>query len=293
MNGFAPFADISWIAGRMLKNISRKDETLRIFKWLAVTFSMYTKIPMPRFAWQEDDVSHSLLFFPLVGVLIGGLICLLNAVSPFRTLHPAVRILLTLAIPLLVTGGFHADGFMDTQDALHSYASSEKKQEILKDPHIGAFAVISLIKWMLLYAAAIAAILLHELSDHKAVLFLGLSFVASRALSGLTSLLFQKARKDGMLFRETEGNTRSGVLVLSLWLFGCLAFLVSLNVCAAAALLLTLGLFTVYYRKMTLREFGGVSGDTAGYFLMVCEIISALIQALSVYCLPHVSLWSM
>ena len=52
--------------------------------------------------------------------------------------------------PLLVTGGFHVDGFLDTCDALHSYQSMEKKQEILKDPHIGAFAVLSLLTAVLL-----------------------------------------------------------------------------------------------------------------------------------------------
>ena len=47
-----------------------------------------------------------------------------------------------LAIILLVTGGIHMDGYMDTMDALHSYGNREKKLEILKDSHIGAFAVI-------------------------------------------------------------------------------------------------------------------------------------------------------
>ena len=66
---------------------------LRIFSWLAVTFSMYSKIPMPRFTWKEDDMAHSLLHFPLVGALIGALDIVMNAVVPFSYLPVEGRIL--------------------------------------------------------------------------------------------------------------------------------------------------------------------------------------------------------
>lgn len=49
---------------------------------------------------------------------------------------------IAVCIPLLVTGGIHMDGYMDTVDALSSHQSVEKKLEILKDPNAGAFAVI-------------------------------------------------------------------------------------------------------------------------------------------------------
>lgn len=54
---------------------------------------------------------------------------------------------------LLITGGIHIDGYMDTMDAVHSYGNREKKLEILKDSHIGAFAVIMLVTYVL--AAAV------------------------------------------------------------------------------------------------------------------------------------------
>lgn len=63
-----------------------------------------------------------------------------------------------LAIILLVTGGIHMDGYMDTMDALHSYGSREKKLEILKDSHIGAFAVIMTVLYVLIAAGAYSEI---------------------------------------------------------------------------------------------------------------------------------------
>ena len=136
---------------------------------------------------------YSMAFLPLVGGIIGLGTYLISGVNPFAELPVAVRILLTLALPLLITGGFHVDGFMDTEDAMHSFAPTEKKLEILKDPHIGAFAVIALVKWLLIYAAAITAILLNERTDERILVILGLTFVISRSLLGLTSFFFPKA----------------------------------------------------------------------------------------------------
>ena len=111
---------------------------------------------MPRFSWREEEMSYSLIFFPLVGAVIGLLIMLLNMPAFMRSCPLSVRVPVTLAIPLFVTGGFHVDGFMDTEDALRSYASPERKLEILKDPHVGAFAVIGLIKILLVFGASTA-----------------------------------------------------------------------------------------------------------------------------------------
>ena len=153
---------------------------MKIFRWLAVTFSLYSKIPMPRFEWKDDDMAHSLTFFPFVGAVIGAVICLLNCISPFNTLPVAVRIILSILVPLIITGGFHVDGFMDTEDAMNSYAPKEKKLEILKDAHIGAFAVISLVKWLLTYSAAITTIFLSDKFSYRVVVILGMTFVISR-----------------------------------------------------------------------------------------------------------------
>lgn len=66
-------------------------------------------------------------------------------------LSAAVSALVGAAVPLLVTGGIHMDGFLDTMDAVHSYGDRSRKLEILKDPHLGAFAVISFGVYMMLY----------------------------------------------------------------------------------------------------------------------------------------------
>ena len=118
-------------------------------KSIAVAFSMYSKIPMPQFVWKSEDMKYHLCFFPWIGALTGVLEVVWYQIS-CQWQMSFLTLCVMAAIPLLVTGGFHVDGFLDTCDALHSYQSMEKKREILKDPHIGAFAVLSLLTAVLL-----------------------------------------------------------------------------------------------------------------------------------------------
>ena len=255
---------------------------MKIIRWLAAAFSMYSKIPVPAFDFREDDLSRSLIFFPLVGAVIGAAVFVINCAAPFAALPAAVRILLTLLAPLAITGGFHADGLMDTADAMNSYASKERKLEILKDPHIGAFAVISLIKWLLLYAAAVTVILQSEAGGDRVTAVLGLTFVISRCLSGLTSFLFRKARRSGMLYEETAKGRNGTVICLLVQLLAACAAAVLLNMICGVAVIAAFALFTFYYKHKAYREFGGVTGDTAGYFLTAGEITAAVFLAAAV-----------
>ena len=251
------------------------------FRRLIVSFSLYSVIPMPRISFDNDDMACSLMWFPLVGAVIGAGVFLVNGTALKEALPAAVRVMLTLLIPLVVTGGIHLDGFMDTEDALHSYASKEKKLEILKDPHIGAFAVIGLVRTGLILAAAVTMILISKKSSSEAVLLLASVFVTGRALSGLTSLHFKKARDEGMLCKETKGSSSLVYFCLYLQLLLSAVFTLFLDVKRGALVLAAFALYTVYYRYDTCRSFGGVTGDTAGHYLVQSETAAAAVLALT------------
>ena len=80
------------------------------------------------------------------------------------------------------------DGFLDTCDAIHSWKGPEERLRILKDPHVGAFAVIGGLLYFLLAAG------IWSEADIASALPLSLGFVLSRALSALAALLFPKGR---------------------------------------------------------------------------------------------------
>ena len=168
---------------------------MTVLKSFVIAFSMYSKIPMPQFEWKEKDMRYIIAFFPLVGLVIGALTWIWWQICGRYQLNDVVRICIGILIPLAVTGGIHVDGFMDTMDALNSYQSKERKLEILKDSHIGAFCVIKLLEWGLLYGAAYGALN----QEHGLVLLVG-SFYLARILSGIAVVTFPCAKKDGILY---------------------------------------------------------------------------------------------
>ena len=228
-------------------------------------------------------MAHSLACFPFVGAVIGAFICLISIPSQMRELPATVRIMMTMLAPLLITGGFHLDGFMDTEDALRSFAKRDRKLEIMKDPHIGAFAAIGLLRCMLIFACSETYILLHEPCRWETVMILASVFVISRCLCALTSLLFQKARKDGMLYAETAGSNQGVTVFLFILLFLCSAWILYLDVICGAAVLGAIGLYTIFYRYRSYREFGGVTGDTAGHFLVSSENAACVVLAVTLF----------
>ena len=258
------------------------------FKSLAVAFSIYSKIPVPRFNWGSDDMKYHLCFFPWVGAVIGAaewgwynLFFKVLAGSGRLALEGGTNhlffTLIALVIPILITGGFHLDGFLDTMDALHSYGDRNKKLEILKDPHIGAFAVISFAVYLLLAEAFLT--LINETSS-KAVICVCFSFYLSRCLSGLSVLLFPKAKPDGML--ATESSTKKPVFVIAVLLLqfaagvGALIYLAGL---LALVPITAISLCFLYYYIMSKKHFGGITGDLAGFFVCTAELAAIVISA--------------
>ena len=105
---------------------------MRIIKSVIVSFSMYSKIPMPQFEWKEEDMRYMLCFFPWIGAVIGICLWLWAVLCEKAGIGMLAFTTIGSVIPILITGGFHVDGFMDTMDAFHSYQPREKKLEYSK-----------------------------------------------------------------------------------------------------------------------------------------------------------------
>ena len=125
-------------------------------------------------------------------------------------------------------------------------------------------------------------ILQSEAGGDRVTAVLGLTFVISRCLSGLTSFLFRKARRSGMLYEETAKGRNGTVICLLVQLLAACAAAVLLNMICGVAVIAAFALFTFYYKHKAYREFGGVTGDTAGYFLTAGEITAAVFLAAAV-----------
>ena len=131
---------------------------MKLFKSMIIAFSIYSKIPVPQFAWEEEDMEYMMCFFPWIGGVIGLVFYGWLALCEKVQIGVLCRACVAAAIPLIISGGFHVDGYMDTMDAFHSYQNREKKLEILKDSHIGAFAAIMLMLYYLIELAALSEV---------------------------------------------------------------------------------------------------------------------------------------
>ncbi len=240
---------------------------MQIIKAIIISFSMYSKIPMPQFAWKNEDMKYMLCFFPWVGAVIGVCVYLWRIICDRFAVGALCYTVIGTAIPLVVTGGFHVDGFMDTMDAFHSYRPREQKLEILKDSHIGAFAVIMLGIYGLFYMGAFS-----EIQDKDLLQIVCAGFVLARILSGISVVSFPSAKKEGLLYLFA-GSAQKNIVKGSLYLQGalCVAFMLWRSLLAGSMIAVAaIGTFVYYYYRCK-RELGGITGDTAGYFVLLCE----------------------
>lgn len=243
---------------------------------MIIAIAMYSKIPMPRVDWNEKNMRYAMCFFPLVGVIIGVLeIVAGNLITVWKgegTFFCAV--VLTL-IPVFITGGIHLDGFADTMDAKSSYGDREKKLEILKDPHTGAFAIISLCCYFLLCVGIFSEMRTEHLFAAALV------FVFSRSLSGISVVTFPAAKNSGLLRTFQDGAQKRNVrIVLIFWLLAAgVGFYLTAGLCGGAAAVVGLAVFFYYY-QFSRKQFGGITGDLAGYFLQLCELFMLAVLAL-------------
>ena len=240
---------------------------------LIIAFSTYSRIPMPQVEWTDENRKYAMCFFPLIGAAIGLVLWAWLWLSDALQLNGFFRGAVGALLPLLVSGGIHMDGFMDTSDAMASWQTRERRLEILKDSHVGAFAVMGCAGYLLLHAA-----ILSEASLQSAPLLLCV-FMLSRALSAWALATFESARKNGMLDSFAKAAQQKMVTLSCLiYLALCLViFLLSGGVWALLLFPAAL-LCLICYRRMAYKHFGGVTGDLAGWFVQITELaLSALI----------------
>ena len=233
-----------------------------VLQTIAVAFAMFSAVPVPQFAWNEKNMRYALCAFPLVGLLCGVLWCVCG-VLPLPAPARAAGFCL---VPVWVTGGIHLDGYADTCDALASYGDREKKLEILKDPHCGAFAVIRLCSYFAAYLCLAACV---QFTSRVGALWT-LALILERALSGLAVSAFPMAKNTGLAHTFATAADRTAVrnvlAVLAVLLCGALLALGG-GALAAAAILLFL-----WYHHVAVQQLGGITGDLAGWFLQKTEL---------------------
>jgi len=234
--------------------------------WLAQQF--LTRLPTPTIsAPTPREIGLSLLCYPLVGLLIGGLILLLHTLM--GSLANPLQAALLLALWVGVTGALHLDGVADMADGwIGGQGDRERTLEIMKDPRCGPVGVVTLVVLLLVKYAALTAVL--EGGFWQPLL---LAPVLARMAVPLLLLTTPYVRPGGLgetLVKEMPREALAALLLLigagiALWSW------------SALWLVLTVLLAVTIYRNHLITRLGGTTGDTAGGLLELIELLALIV----------------
>ena len=232
--------------------------------------SMFCAIPSPQ-VWDEKAKDKMLLFLPFVGLEIGALWAILAWFCKLLNLPALVAGVILCAYPYMVTGFLHLDGFMDVTDAVKSCRDLQRRREILKDSHVGSFAVIGIVLLMI----AQFALLSSAPTDANYLILIFIPAV-SRCCSAL-AVTGLKPMSTSQYANQNKPRSHVAVLSSMLCIFLAAGFLLcgkygfALIGCLAG---FGLALLRAY------RSLDGMNGDIAGFSLTIGELCAVAVYAL-------------
>ena len=237
----------------------------------AMCQSMFCAIPFPGNLWDEKARDKMLLFLPIVGLEIGAIWVGIAWLCRLLQLPPLVGGLILSVYPYLVTGFLHLDGYMDVTDAVKSWRDLERRREILKDSHVGSFAVIGVVLLVVAQFALFASAT--ERADPWILLFVP---AVSRCCSALavTGLRPMKTSQ-----YAAQHKPKSHLVLL----FGMLvAFLGGGFLLCGKFVWVLVGCLAGYglALRSAFRSLDGMNGDISGYALTLGELCAAAVFAL-------------
>jgi adenosylcobinamide-GDP ribazoletransferase len=239
-------------------------------RYFFTALGYFTRVPVPRWVGYEPHyLNAAARYFPLVGVLIGGLSALVY-LAALHVLPAGVAVLLSMAASLIVTGAFHEDGLADCVDAFGGAYTREDALRIMHDSRIGAFGAIALVIALALKWQTLAA-----MPPMRAASLMIAGHAASRtcAISYLATLDYVRAEGKA---KPVAQRLNGGALV-SAAMFG-LPWLLWPNGLAApdwrfaVSALVVLVVLRVAMGRYFVRRIGGYTGDCLGFAQQIFEL---------------------
>jgi adenosylcobinamide-GDP ribazoletransferase len=233
-------------------------------RYFFTALGYFTRMPVPRWVGYEPAyLSHAARYFPLIGVLVGGVGALIYLIA-LHFFPAGIAVLLSMTATLIVTGAFHEDGLADCADAFGGAYTRDDALRIMQDSRIGAFGAIALVIALALKWQTLAA-----LPPARAAWLMIAAHAASRACAISYLVTLDYARTEGKAKPVAQRMTRGAfacALVFGLpWLFwpdwreGCLCIVVLIG------LRMALGRYFV-------RRIGGYTGDCLGMAQQIGEL---------------------
>lgn len=245
-------------------------------KGLVINLQFFTMIPIQKaLPMNHPHLRAAVKTFPILGLLQGvlyaGLLYLLVEWTPFSPLASSFLLWLFM---IVLTGAIHLDGWMDSSDAFFSYRNKEKRLEIMKDPRVGAFGVISIIillscRFLFIYEITVS------ISD-LSYLLIGIIPFLSKGVMGALLVTVKSARDEGLalLFQKATNSTTLFIYPVYFVLVLGLFYFVSIEALILICFLLMVSFACyIYSRRKSVKWFGGITGDVLGATVEGTELV--------------------
>ncbi len=211
---------------------------------------------------KEKDFGDSLIYFPVIGALIG--LVLVLTLSVFASLPHLVTVVLIMISSIIVTGGIHLDGFADTCDGFYGSRPKEQILKIMRDARIGAMGVIGIVSLLLLKFTLMASL-------PKNILWKLLIMMAvfSRWSQGIACYMSSYAREEGKAEYFITHSSKKGFFAGGFFVMALFMLLMQFK----GLVLMFFALFPVLlFITYVKRKIGGMTGDTIGATSEIAEV---------------------
>lgn len=228
------------------------------------------QIPLPK----DKDVGASLMFYPLVGALLGLILSLL-AMGSMSVFGSHLSAALVLAAWVVLTGALHIDGLADCADAwMGGLGSKQRTLDLMKDPTSGPIAIATVVLVLLIKYTALEALFAHAALQNSFYWLLVWPLLLARLSVVILFVSTPYARESGLGKAISEYLKPSRVWCVC----GVVLVIASLVFGWHLILFLVVSLVTfMYLRHLMLRRIDGCTGDTAGALIELSEVAILLV----------------
>ncbi|WP_299088395.1 adenosylcobinamide-GDP ribazoletransferase [uncultured Metabacillus sp.] len=227
---------------------------------IILALQFLTRIPIPiNCPWEKQFIKGALQSFGIIGFIIGGILSLVYTITdPVFPLWMSSLFIITLWV--ILTGGLHLDGLMDVADAIGSNAPYGKKLEIMKDPQVGSFAVLTVI-FHLVWKVALFYVIVLQFNVQFEQLFVGLSLIAacSRLIPLFLLYFVPVMKQEGLAYYWKQHLSIREVIIGTV-------VVILFTLISPSMLLICFSYFVYFFffRIWIMKNFKGINGDILG-----------------------------
>ena len=244
-------------------------------KLFSIALGFLTIFPVKTSDYEPGDVGRAAVYYPFVGLIIGGIVGILHALS-LTVFTPMISAALAVIIWAGLSGFLHLDGLSDCADALFYAGSMEKRLLILKDSRVGSFAVVLLVLYFLLKTAVFEPL---PANPEWSIFLIAYASMMARWVMVFIGQISDPARPEGLGLEFKQGLQESKwwlsmLLPVTMTILG--TYLLGLHILIAGLLVVLLGWLISRFSK---RQLGGFTGDVLGMAVELCEVLCLLVFA--------------